>query len=291
MILGFDFGGSKVDIGVGTSMGDLLDHRRLMVQDFPNARAVVGAAVDAGVELQRRYDVAAIGVSTMGITLADGVALAPNVLGWAELRLPSIFQHAFPNYPIAIDNDVRAACSAEMLWGSMRSCQSGIYLNLGTGIAMALVFNGGIWQGMHGAAGEIAYLWEMGQAGYSRGHAPFEERYGGRALDHMIQAQFPMLGGINDLLRHQANSLVYEFTHRIFRDIARHVGHVLLALDVEMVSVGGGVSSQFEVFAPIFEVEWNTHLPYPPRLVPSVFRHYAGLYGAFALASRREGAK
>ena len=113
MILGFDFGGSKVDIGVGTSMGDLLDHRRLMVQDFPNARAVVGAAVDAGVELQRRYDVAAIGVSTMGITLADGVALAPNVLGWAELRLPSIFQHAFPNYPIAIDNDVRAAAVAQ----------------------------------------------------------------------------------------------------------------------------------------------------------------------------------
>lgn len=281
--LAFDFGGTKVDIGIGTTDGTLVGHERLWVRDYPTAESLVEAAIARGCHLSGPHQVAAVGVSTMGITYADHVELAPNVPGWADLQLPRLFSDTFRNQPTVIENDVRAACHAEVLWGSLRAQPAAAYLNLGTGIGMAFVFGGHVWAGVHGAAGEIAYLWERDEPGYSAGRAPFEERFGGGGLDTIIATKFPPFNTLNDLFT-QSVPGAEKFLRETFHVIARRVGHVLLALDVGVVAVGGGVSKRFETIAPTFEEEWRLHLPYPPRLVASRFRHEAGLYGALALA-------
>ena len=57
-----------------------------------------------------------------------------------------------------IDNDVNAAAAAELRWGALRGVDIGLYVNLGTGLAAALVVGGRVVPGAHGAAGEIGYL-------------------------------------------------------------------------------------------------------------------------------------
>lgn len=282
--LGFDFGGTKVDIGIGEADGTLLEHRRLWVRDFATAELLVEAAMAEGRGLAGAYGAAAVGVSTMGITHPDHVELAPNVPGWRDLQLPRWFADVFSNQPTVIENDVRAACHAELMWGSLRGQRAAAYLNLGTGIAIALVIEGQVWPGVHGAAGEIAYLWRPDEPGFSAGHAPFEEQFGGGAIDRLVAEKFSPLTNVKELFDHSFRDGAEDFLRETFGVIARRVGHVLLALDVSTVSVGGGIARRFETFSPIFEEEWRAYLPYPPHLVSSRFIHRAGLYGALALA-------
>ncbi len=284
-ILGFDFGGTKVDIGLAEAGGELLASLRLHVGDFSTPEELVGKAIAAGKRLSGGDEVTAIGVSTMGITYSDHVELAPNICGWSTLQLPQIFSHSFPSVPVQIENDVRAACYAEWLWGSLRGKSSAAYLNLGTGIGMAFIIDGKMWRGHHGAAGEVAYLWTPNQAGFREGHAPFEEQYGGGGLDRRVREQFEQTQQFSDLFILPPTSQQRKFLSEVFGEIARRIGHVLLALDVEVVSVGGGIANQFERFAPIFHTEWERYLPYPPDLVLSQFRHQTGLQGALALAA------
>ncbi len=285
-LLGFDYGGTKVDIGLGTPDGEIVQQERVLVADHPTLTDLIDASLAVGMRMAEQETVSAVGVSTMGITFPDRVELAPNVPGWSDLHLPEQFGRTFGATPVAFENDVRAACLAEMTWGSLAACDVGAYLNLGSGIAMALVVDGHLHAGAHRAAGEIAYVWRSGEAGFAAGRAPFEEEFGGLGIDRTIRRTFPPLQSLHDVfadLNQPRHRLFFETT---FREIARRVGHVLLALDVERVSVGGGIARRFPEFAPLFEDEWHRHLPYPPHLVASRFLDRAGLHGALALAAR-----
>lgn len=288
-VLGFDFGGTKVDVGLAAEGEEIQDSLRLRVEEFPTPEQLVRGAITEGKRLRGSDEVAAVGVSTMGITYSDHVELAPNIFGWSDLQLPRIFSRAFPSIPVIIENDVRAACYAEWLWGSIRGKSSAAYLNLGTGIGMAFIFDGEMWRGHHGAAGEVAYLWGPNQPGFHDGRAPFEEHYGGVGLDRRVRERFEQVRKISDLFSLPSSLQRDEFLTEVFGEIARRIGHVLLAVDVEMVSVGGGIANQFEWFAPIFRAEWKRYLPYPPELVLSRFRHRTGLHGALALAATYAG--
>lgn len=285
MVLGYDFGGTKVDIGVGDSLGNVIEQRRAFVGDYSELRTLVLDTLAIGRSLRKAYEVSAIGVSTMGITSEDKVALAPNIRGWSELHLPRLFRQAFRGLPVRFENDVRAACYADLKWGALKECQQAAYLNMGTGIAMALVFNGQVYSGAHGAAGEIAYLWRGGELGYAAGQAPFEEQYGGGALDRTVQERFPPYRTLKDVFDRIDVPMHRRFVDEVFEEIGRRVGHVLLCVDVDVVSVGGGISRRFDIFAPIFERVWANYLPFPPRLVMSQFVDRAGLQGAIALAA------
>lgn len=283
-ILGYDFGGTKVDIAIGQGDGTLIEETRLWVRDFRGVNELTTAALSVGKTWAARYHAHLIGVSTMGITFEDHVALAPNVPGWSELRLPQLFRDAFPGSTVRIENDVRAACLAEMIWGSLKDVRDAAYLNLGTGIAMAFVLNGSVYAGVHRAAGEIAYLWRKNEPGFAAGRAPFEEQYGGGGMDRTIRKTLAPLSNLKDAFEHLDESAVQNYVQEAFREIARRVGHILLALDLQSVSVGGGIARHFDIIAPILAGEWETHLPCPPMLVASRFVERAGLYGALALA-------
>jgi glucokinase len=60
--------------------------------------------------------------------------------------------------PVALDNDVHAATLAEMRWGIGRESTDFIYLNVGTGIAAGIVFNGGLLRGAENYAGEFGHM-------------------------------------------------------------------------------------------------------------------------------------
>jgi glucokinase len=287
--LAFDFGGTKVDIGVGTATGDMLALTRFSVREAESAAGIVERALAEAVTLIGDRPVDAVGVSTMGITRSDGVWLAPAIPGWATLRLPERFQQAFPTVPVTIDNDVRAALEAEHRWGALQQSDYAAYLNLGTGIALSLWANGRVLSGAHGALGEIAYWWEPGDSGFQAGHAPFEERYGGGALDRRVEAEFPPCQSLREAFEHCQDPRFDAFVADVFREVAYRLGQAWTLLNVEVVAVGGGIAAQFERIAPIFEATWGSYVPFPPRVVKSAFQGRTGLFGALALALRGVG--
>ncbi len=59
---------------------------------------------------------------------------------------------------ITIENDANAAAYGEFLFGAGRGSQNMFYATLGTGIGGALIFDGKLWRGASGFAGEFGHI-------------------------------------------------------------------------------------------------------------------------------------
>ncbi|MFI7227025.1 ROK family protein [Nonomuraea angiospora] len=275
-VLGIDVGGTKVAIGVSAADGPALSaHVRLDTGPDTLARALAAARALDGAP-------AAMGFSTCGVIRDGVVRLAPNVPGWEGLELPRLLQEAYGATPVAIDNDVNAAAAAELRWGALRGVSTGVYLNLGTGLAAALVVDGRVVPGAHGAAGEIGYLQVTpGEPAFADGRVPLEERVSGGALAARGAALLgrpitaaELLGG------DQARALVDE----ALRTLAMSVANLCVVLDPERLVIGGGMMGAAELILPRLAAEIGRAVPFPPEVRPARFADDAPLLGALALA-------
>jgi predicted NBD/HSP70 family sugar kinase len=87
----------------------------------------------------------------------DALSLAGALEGWEHPRLLPELRGIFGD-SLVIENDVDAAALAEQAHGHGRDVASFAFVSIGTGIGMGLVIDGRLHRGVHGAAGEIAYL-------------------------------------------------------------------------------------------------------------------------------------
>ncbi len=289
LLLGFDLGGTKLALALARADGAIETTATLPTRPEEGAESALDRALEAARAFlaDQNARARAVGVSTMGITHEDHVELAPNVPGWQDLRLPQRFRDAFAPAPVAVGNDVKAAALAELKWGALRGVDSGIYVNLGTGVAAALVMAGRIVEGAHGAAGEIGYWLRTGcrAQGAREGRAPLEEHIGGAGTTARARAEFGVMGGVADLVTRN-DPAARAFLASLYDEIAVHVTNLVIALDPQRVVLGGGYTRTPErLFAAVHE-RLKGYVPYPPQLRLARFRADAGIAGAIALAQQ-----
>ncbi|MEU0565808.1 ROK family protein [Nonomuraea sp. NPDC005983] len=288
-VLGIDVGGTKVAIGLSGSDGPAFSERvRLDTGADTLARALAAArALDAAPS--------AVGFSTCGVIRNGVVRLAPNVPGWEGLELPRLLREEYGAVPVAIDNDVNAAAAAELRWGALRGVSTGVYLNLGTGLAAALVVDGRVVPGAHGAAGEIGYLQVApGEPAFADGRVPLEERISGSALAARGTALLGRTTTAAELLHLSGRPVSAPATGRqaqavalvdeALRTLAMSVANLCVALDPELLVVGGGMMGAAELILPRLTAELRRAVPFPPEVRAARFTDDAPLLGALALA-------
>lgn len=288
LYLGIDFGGTNIDIAVGANGTSVVESCRLPTLSFKGGYQAVVRALDVAAGLAQRHPITAIGLSSMGITREEGVLMAPNVPGWDSLRLFDMTQSVFPNLPVRIGNDVKAAALAECLWGELAGAEHGLYVNLGTGIALALICHGEVYQGAHGAAGEIAYYWrKAGEPGYAKNHAPLEELCGGGALDRRLTDRSSRYRTFPELIEavRKGDDAARRVLGELVEPLIWSLSLVLITVDVELVVVGGGMAAAGDVLFPLCEQYWGQYVPFCPRLKVSRFGASPGIPGALALAA------
>jgi glucokinase len=275
-VLGIDVGGTKIAIGVSGADGPELAARiRLDTGENPLATALRAAR-----ELDRSP--AAVGFSTCGVISDGRVSLAPNVPGWDGLELPRLLREEYGPIPVAIGNDVKAAAAAELRWGALRGVSTGVYLNLGTGLAAALVVGGQVVDGAHGAAGEIGYLLaEPGEPAFADGHVPLEARFSGGALASRGAALLGRTVTASALFGLPETAALVDGA---LRTLAMAVANLCVALDPQRVVVGGGMMAEEGHILPALEREMRRVVPFPPEVRTARFTDDAPLLGALALA-------
>jgi glucokinase len=227
-----------------------------------------------------------VGVSTMGITLEDRVMMAPNVPGWQELAIPEAVRRTFSTAAVRVANDVKAAARAELRWGALTGIETGIYLNLGTGIAATLIVGGRVVEGAHGAAGEIAYNLRHvhEEEGARDGRAPFEEFAGGGAIAARIRRQVGDAATPADIFTAVDTSVeARAFVERTLEEIAFHVTNLAIALDPERIAVAGGLMRSRHLVLARLQTYLQRFVPYPPNLLAGAFLLDGGLMGGIAL--------
>ncbi|MDQ0735885.1 ROK family transcriptional regulator [Arthrobacter agilis] len=118
--------------------------------------AVAALLAEAGVDPER---VLGVGVASPGpIDPVRGIVVdPPYLLGWDRVPLRESLSAA-TGFPVVLEKDVAATAVAE-IWGSHSdSPENFIFVYLGTGVGMGLVYSGAVLRGTSQNAGEVGHI-------------------------------------------------------------------------------------------------------------------------------------
>lgn len=159
--LGVDIGGTKVAVGVVNREGKILAQQRAPMIANGSADAGLDAVIEAidSMLSSSPLEIESIGICAPGpLDPKRGIVLnPPNVPCWRNFPLAERVSAKY-RVPVKVDNDANAAALAETLWGAARGFRHVFYATIGTGIGSGIVFDGSIYHGKTGSAGEGGHV-------------------------------------------------------------------------------------------------------------------------------------
>ncbi|WP_431040702.1 ROK family protein [Streptomyces sp. P1-3] len=231
-------------------------------------------------DLLRRAGVArdslrAVGVATPGIVEADGnVRLCTALPGWTGLPLGDRLKRSF-RCPVLVENDANAAAVAEQWKGAAAGSDDVVFVLAGLSPGAGALIGGRLHRGFGGAAGEIGALHLLG-----REAAPEEVlSTTGEPLHPLDEEQVARVFELAREGDQQACAAVDRFIRRLVHDVAA----LVLALDPEVVVVGGWAAGLDGVLGPLGD-ELSRYCLRPPVVVQSALGEAAVAMGALRLA-------
>jgi glucokinase len=316
-IIGVDIGGTKVAAGIVDAGGKILAQLRtpMPTNDGPEAGLkAVTSTIDELVATETKDPharIKGIGICAPGpLDPKSGVVLnPPNLPCWRNFPLAARLADIY-RVPVRVDNDANAAALAETIWGAAHGYHYVFYATIGTGIGTGIVFDGRIYHGRTGAAGEgghvsIDYRGPLCPCGK---HGCIEILAAGPAIAlrarGRVTAEPDRGSALLNLAQGKIDSVTSEMVGKAYaagdalaQEILQEtadlltiwLGNIVDLFDPDVLVVGGGVAAMLN---PFFD-EIKRLLPtwcVNPRAseIPLVLAHYgadAGIAGGAALFS------
>ena len=162
-ILGFDIGGTKVAVCLGTDDGKLLGSERIDNRDRA-PEDTIADMIQAGKNLIEKAglktsDIAAAGIGAPApMDIPNGLILCPsNMKLWKRVPVRDMIADAF-GVATFFDNDANAGALAEWIFGAGQGVNDMLYVTLSTGIGGGIIANGHLLHGTSFLAGEIGHI-------------------------------------------------------------------------------------------------------------------------------------
>jgi glucokinase len=158
-IVGIDLGGTKILSVCLDASREVVgrDYRETQAPDGPDA--VIARMVESAKAAAAGRPLRGVGVSAPGpADLERGViTIAPNLPGWRDIPLQRLISDQL-GVPAWIENDANAGAFAEHRIGAGRGSRHMVLVAVGTDIGGGLVFDGAVYHGASGGAGEIGHM-------------------------------------------------------------------------------------------------------------------------------------
>lgn len=194
-ILGFDIGGTKIGVVVGTTRGDV--HARITIPTEPGRgfQPIFDSMVDAAEEVlsQSRTQVVAVSVSIGGpLDVLNGIIKSPpNLPGWTDIPLKQLLVRHF-SLPVYIEHDGNAGALAEFFFGAGRGFKNLVFITMGTGFGAGLILDGRLYRGTSDVAGEVGHIRVAEDGPLCYGKAGSLEGFGsGTGIARLAQIMYP----------------------------------------------------------------------------------------------------
>ncbi|MEU5729065.1 ROK family protein [Streptomyces antimycoticus] len=222
-----------------------------------------------------RFSLRAVGVGSPGIVEADGtVHLCTALPGWTGLPLGERLRRSF-RCPVLVENDANTAAVAEHWKGAAAGSDDVVFVLAGLSPGAGSLIGGRLHRGFGGAAGEIGALHLLG-----REAAPEEVlSTTGEPLNPLDEAQVARVFALARDGDVRARAAVDRFVRRLVHDTAA----LVLALDPEVVVVGGWAAGLDGVLAPLRD-ELSRYCLRAPEVTLSLLGEAAVTTGALRLA-------
>ncbi|WP_327065502.1 ROK family protein [Kitasatospora sp. NBC_01250] len=249
-ILGVEIGVHVVRVVLADLTGRQIGTFARLVDETLDAEERLGAARAAVAEVLRKAGVSrdnlwAVGVGTPGIVDRDGsVRLGTAMPGWTGLDLGARLRRSF-RCPVLIENDANLAAIAEHWQGAAVGMGDVVFVLAGLSPGAGSLINGRLHRGFGGAAGEIGALHLLGQEAtperlLSTGAKPLDP------LDEAAVARVLALARAGDAV---AQVAMDRFLQRLVHDVAA----LVLAIDPQLVVIGGWAAGLDDVLSPLRE--------------------------------------
>ncbi|MGA9564620.1 MAG: ROK family protein [Candidatus Korobacteraceae bacterium] len=317
--IGVDLGGTNLRIAAVDCDGKLLEKLELGAEVSRGRDFVITEMCKAIDTLKQKYhgsgELVGIGIGVPGfIDMAAGMVMeSPNLPDWKSFPVRDEIEKRL-GAPVILENDANAAAMGEKWLGAAREYDHMAMYTLGTGVGGGLVFNGLLWHGMTGMAGELGHFTvyadghpcgcgsrgcleqyasatavvRMAREAIARGESPELER-----LSH-DPVQFTSRSIYN--LAIQGEVPAKKVFENVGRALGIGIGGMVNALNLPIYVIGGGVSSAWDAFAPAMYEEMKFRssiysLTSPDRVghekgtivTRALLGSDAGLYGAARL--------
>ncbi|MER0444372.1 ROK family transcriptional regulator [Streptomyces sp. Edi4] len=257
------FGAGSREVPESASADERLERVRVTVADVLRRARVA------------RSSLRAVGVGSPGIVEADGtVRLGTALPEWTGLPLGERLRRSF-RCPVLVENDANAAAVAEHWKGAAVDSDDMVFVMAGLSPGAGSLIGGRLHRGFGGAAGEIGALHLLG-----RDVTP--EKLLSTTDEPLHPLDEQAVAGVFALARQgdaRAGAAVERFLQRLVHDVAA----LVLALDPELVVVGGWAAGIEGVLQPL-RVELARYCLRPPRVVLSMLGEAAVATGALRLA-------
>jgi predicted NBD/HSP70 family sugar kinase len=238
----------------------------------------------------KRYQV---GVGTPGAIDPDtGLLKNSNTLCLNAETLDSDLNH-FLKCEVKMANDANCFALAETLLGAVPSAIANprvvFGVIMGTGVGSGIVFDGKVWEGRHGIAGEWGHnvLDQGGNPCYCGKNGCVEQVISGPSLERFytdISGRILPLKIIAERWR-EGEPEALEVKERLLSKFAESISYVINILDPDAVVLGGGVGNIEELYteAPqrIMPYLFNSRLS--TTILRPTLGDSAGVYGAAML--------
>jgi glucokinase len=152
-VIAIDIGGTKMEVGVVSSDGSVLQRER-SATDVADPWATVSGLLD-------RIDASgavAVGVGTGGPMSPEGETVSPlNIAGWRDFPLRQRLRD-HTGLDVFVDNDAKALALGEGAFGAAQGVANFVAMVVSTGVGGGVVLDGRLLHGATGNAGHIGHV-------------------------------------------------------------------------------------------------------------------------------------
>ncbi|MCX4744700.1 ROK family protein [Kitasatospora sp. NBC_01287] len=248
--LGIEIGVHAVRVVLADLTGRQLESYARPVDEALDAEERLGAVRATVAEVLRKAGISrdnlwAVGVGSPGIVDRDGsVRLGTAMPGWTGLDLGARLRRSF-RCPVLIENDANLAAIAEHWQGAAVGMGDVVFVLAGLSPGAGSLINGRLHRGFGGAAGEIGALHLLGQ------EATPERLLSttGKPLDPLDEAAVARVLTLAREGDQVARVAMDRFLTRLVHDVAA----LVLAIDPQLVVVGGWAAGLDDVLEPLRE--------------------------------------
>lgn len=283
-----DVGGTEIKYALMTKMGDILERDKVKTT-FDNG---VEGFIDNLEKIYRIYEKRAegIAISMPGVIDSnEGIAITGGSFEFIDNTPVASLLQKQCKVKVTVENDGKCAALAEAFNGSLKDCNDGVVIVLGTGIGGGIIKDKKIYKGKNFAAGEFSFIL-LGHD-YESIENIWGMRNGNKRLRHMVANAKKMdkekLDGIKIFeMANAKDELVLKALDRFVTDIAKEIFNLQSILDPELFAIGGGISKQDLLISMIQEKVDYIYQVFPiktPSRAKVVRCHYnsdANLVGA-----------
>ncbi|MCL2661833.1 MAG: ROK family protein [Oscillospiraceae bacterium] len=305
-VIGIDAGGTKVAYGLFDRAGEIVDRMQHPTDAEADGPAFSDQVINNVKSLANKHNLAfdkieGIGIGMPSFILYDeGRILMTSAMTkikdfpmrkYLETRLPT---------RIVLDNDSNAAAIAEHRHGAGRGTRHMVYMSFGTGLGSGLIFDGKLFRGTYGWAGESGHMLATPDAGVICGcenSGCFMSYVSGHFIPVHVKAGLKN-GFRSDILNPDTVDgckLLEAMTHgdelacHIIEQIAHYLAvcvyNIYQLLNINTFVFGGGLTNLGDkFFSRVYELfnKYN-HIPLPVYFKMAELKTDFGIIGAAEL--------